>query len=66
MLELCASCAVARPRSRVKRVFSLIALGLGIVALVGTAVGISHSHGSLVPAYCASSPALSQAPGARC
>ena len=42
MLEVCASCPAARPRSRVSRAFSFVVLALGLIAAVGMFAGIQR------------------------
>lgn len=44
MLEVCADCPAARPRSHVARGLSMFALLLGSLALGGMLVGLSHSE----------------------
>ncbi|HEX5066544.1 MAG TPA: hypothetical protein VFY49_10540 [Myxococcota bacterium] len=42
VLEVCANCPAARPRSRLPRAFSFVVLALGLLAAVGMFAGIQR------------------------
>jgi hypothetical protein len=65
-LEVCAHCPAARACSRVARSFSWVALALGLLALAGMLLGISHSNGRLTRVQCASPGSISLSTGAGC
>lgn len=52
MIEVCARCPAARPRSRVARGLSLLVLGVGLVAVAGMLVRIWQSDSRLTLASC--------------
>jgi hypothetical protein len=52
MVEVCASCPAARPRSRVTRSFSWVVAALGLLAAAGIWFGIARSDGPLTLASC--------------
>jgi hypothetical protein len=67
IIEVCAICPAARPRSRVARALSLVVLVLGLLAVAGMLAGISLSDGPLRLASCSKLDAhLSRGPGGGC
>lgn len=57
VMDVCAGCPAARPRSRVTQAFSMLAIGLGVLALVGMIARISLGDRQLALMACPSSPA---------
>ena len=69
LMDVCTTCPAARPRSRVAQVFSMLAFGLGLLALFGMIARISFSDGRVALASCSGSAvhhAYSKSPGAGC
>jgi hypothetical protein len=66
MLEVCATCPAARPRSHVARGLSLVVLMLGLIAVAGMLVGLSLSEPRFTLTSCssfASHPSRGAGPG---
>jgi len=68
LMDVCTTCPAARPRSRVAEGFSMLAIGLGLLALFGMIARISFSDGRVALASCSSAVhhAYSKSPGAGC